>query len=90
MILITLFVGLPAYLMFDADYRKLGLKVLKLLERCIFLCGICMLADVNIDHGMLAIHLSFLYVLGNTPPCKIISEIITFSRENPVALTKMP
>lgn len=49
-----------------------------------------MLADVHTDHGTLAVHLSFLSVLGNTPPYKIISEITTFFRENPVALTKVP
>lgn len=88
MILIALFVGLSAHLVFDADYRNIGLRVLKLLERYI-LSGICMLAAVNTDHRTLAVDLSFLCVLGNTTPCKIISEIITFPRENPFALAKM-
>lgn len=49
-----------------------------------------MLADVNTDHRTVAVDLSFLCFLGNTTSCKIISEIITFPRENPVAITKIP
>lgn len=89
MILIALFEGLPAHLVFDADYRNLGLGVLKLLERCIFIWN-CMLADDHTDHRTLVVDLSFLCVLRNTTPCKIISEMETFPGENPVALTRMP
>lgn len=49
-----------------------------------------MLANVNTDCRTLAVDLSFPCVLGNTTPCKTISEMVTFPRENPVALTKMP
>lgn len=49
-----------------------------------------MLADVNTDHRTVAVDLSFLCFLGNTTSCKIISEIITFPRDNPVAITKIP
>lgn len=49
-----------------------------------------MLADVNTDHRTVVVDLSFLCFLGNTAPCKIISEVITFPGENAVALTKIP
>lgn len=49
-----------------------------------------MLANDHTDHRVLAVDLSFLCVLGNTTACKIISEMVMFPRENPVALTKCP
>lgn len=47
-----------------------------------------MLADISTGCRTVYVDLSFPCFQGNTAPCMVTSEIITFPREEPVTLTE--